>query len=77
MPELATELPYLMDEIRRIFTVKQIGCYLDVLECSFLGTSESEEDCNLGEAGVIGNPVLGAEKILRFARIKEMLQAEV
>ena len=38
--EFAAELPFFVDQIRRIFTARQIGCYLDELECSFFAPSE-------------------------------------
>jgi hypothetical protein len=72
--EFAAELPLFVDEIRRIFTAQQIGCYLDELERSFFEPSEPEEESDLDEAMIPDNPVLGAEEILRFARIREMLQ---
>ena len=75
--EFAAELPLFVGEIRRIFTAQQIGCYLDDLEHSFFEPSESEEGSDLDEEEILDNPILGAEEILRFARIKEMLQARV
>jgi hypothetical protein len=65
--EFAAELPHFVDEIRRIFTAQQIGCYLDELECSFFAPCEPEDDSDLDECGVLDNPILGAEEILRFA----------
>ncbi len=73
-PEFAAELPHFVEGIRRIFSPKQIDCYLDELESSFFGPSEPEEDYDAGDDDV-NNPILGAEEILRFARIKELLQA--
>jgi hypothetical protein len=74
--EFAAELPLFVDEIRRIFTALQIGCYLDELECSFFDPSEPEEGSDLDEDVIPDNPILGAQEILRFARVKELLQAE-
>jgi hypothetical protein len=56
--------------------------YLDDSERSkFLSLPEPEEDSGLDEEdfedGVLDNPVRGAQELLRFARIKEMLQAGV
>jgi hypothetical protein len=74
-PEFAAELPHFVAEIRRIFSAQQICCYLNELECLFLGPSEPEADFSSSDDGVLNNPVLGAQEILRFARINELLQA--
>jgi hypothetical protein len=77
--EFAAELPNFIEGIRRMFPAQEICSYLDDLECSFLGSSEPEEDSGLDEDEfedvIPDDPVLGAEEILRFARIKEMFQA--
>lgn len=73
-PEFAAELPHFVDQIRRIFTAQQIACYLDELECSFLAPCEETENSTQDEDEILDNPVLGAEEILRFARIKALLQ---
>jgi len=75
-PEFAAELPYFVERIRGIFTTQQIDCYLDELERSYLGPPEPEEYSDLDECEGLDNPVLDAEEILRFARIKELLQAK-
>lgn len=75
--EFAAELPHFVEGIRRIFTDQQIGCYLDELECSFFAPSEPEDDSVLDEDEILGNPIQGAEEILRFARIRDMLQAGI
>lgn len=81
-PEFAAELPHFLDKIRRIFSAQEIRGYLDDLErAKFLSPPEpgSEEDFDPDEEDFFdifrGNPVLGAQEILRFARIKEMLKA--
>jgi hypothetical protein len=79
-PEFAAELPNFVDEICRIFTPRQIRSYLDELECSkFLSSSGDEDDSDLDEDDFederLDNPILGAQEILRFARIKALLQA--
>jgi hypothetical protein len=79
-PEFAAELPRFVNEIRRIFTAQEIRCYLDDLERSkFLSPPDADEEDDLDEEDfediIPDNPVLGAQEILRFARIKEMLQA--
>jgi hypothetical protein len=82
-PEFAAELPLFVAEIRRIFTAQEICGYLDDLERSkFLSPPEPEDDSDLEddedfEDVILDNPVLGAQEILRFARVKEMLQAGV
>ena len=78
-PEFAAELPHFVNEIRRIFTAQEICSYLDELErTKFLSPPEPEEDFDLDEDDfediIPDNPVLGAQEILWFARIKEMLQ---
>ncbi|MGC2208820.1 MAG: hypothetical protein WA532_01815 [Candidatus Korobacteraceae bacterium] len=74
--QLAAELPHLVDDVRGMFTAKQIDCYLDELECSkFFAPSDSEDDPDLDEYGIRYDALLGAEEILRFARIKEMFRA--
>jgi hypothetical protein len=81
-PEFAAELPLFVAEIRRIFTPQEICSYLDDLERSkFLSPPDADEYADLDdddlEDVIPDNPVLGAQEILRFARIKEMLQAGV
>jgi hypothetical protein len=83
--EFAAELPDFLKEIRRIFTPQQINGYLGYLERTrFLRPPEPEPVYDLGvddefededEDEDLGHPVIGAEELLRFARIKEMLQA--
>jgi len=81
-PEFAAELPLFVAEIRRMFTAQEICSYLDDLERNkFLSPSEPEDDFDLDEDDIEdvipANPVLGAQELLRFARVKEMLQAGV
>jgi hypothetical protein len=80
-PEFAAELPNFVNEIRRIFTGKEICSYLDDLErTKFLSPPEPEpeEDFDLDdddfEDVIPDNPIRGAQELLRFARIKELLQ---
>lgn len=82
VPEFAAELPHFVSEIRSIFTAQEISSYLDELErTKFLSPPEPEDDSDLDEEDfedrVLHNPVRGAQELLRFARIKEMLQARV
>jgi hypothetical protein len=79
-PEFAAELPQFVEEIRGIFTAQQICSYLDYWErTKFLSPPEAVDDSDLDaedfEDELLDNPVLGAQELLRFARIKEMLQA--
>lgn len=81
-PEFAAELPHLVSEIRKIFSAQEIRSYLDELEhFKFLSPREGAEDSSLdgehSEGEILDNPVLGAEEILRFARIKELLQSGI
>jgi hypothetical protein len=81
--EFAAELPHFVSGIRSIFTAQEISSYLDELErTKFLSPPElDEEDSGLDEEdfedGVLDNPVRGAQELLRFARIREMLQTGV
>jgi hypothetical protein len=68
-------------EIRRLFTEKEIRNYLDRLEhTKYLAPQEpdlepeSEEDLDEEELG-LENPVMGAQELLRFSRVRELLEA--
>ena len=81
-PEFATELPHFLNQIRRTFTPQQIHNYLDDLErAKFMSPIEADVDLDLEEEDPefaddpLDNPILGAQELLRFARVKEMLQA--
>jgi hypothetical protein len=81
-PEFEAELPHFVAEIRRMFTAQEICSYLDDLESTkFLSPPDADEDADLDEDEfddpTPGNPVLGAQELLRFARVKEMLQAGI
>jgi hypothetical protein len=79
-PEFATELPAFVSEVQRLFTAVQIRDYLDNLEKKkYLAPREpdpifddptEEED----EEPWLENPVMGAEELLRFFRIRQLLQ---
>ena len=80
MPEYAAELPLFVNEIRRMFTAQAICGYLDDLErTKYLSPPEPDEDFDMVEEDfedvIPANPVRGAQELLRFARVKEMLQA--
>ena len=79
-PEFAGELPAFVAEIRRLFTAKEIGEFLDQLErTKFLVPPEpdlelDESDNDPDQEPWLENPVLGAEELLRFSRIRQLLQ---
>jgi hypothetical protein len=79
-PDFAAELPAFVAEIRRIFSADEIHDFLDQLERSkFLAPTEPEPD--LDDVDVadqeepwLENPVMAAEELLRFSRIRQLLQ---
>ena len=79
-PEFAAELPAFIAEIRRLFTAGEIREYLDHLErTKFLAPPEpdlemDDLDDETEEEPWLENPVLGAEELLRFSRIRQLLQ---
>jgi hypothetical protein len=81
-PEFAAELPHFLNQIRRTFTAQQIHNYLGDLErAKFMSPIEADEDLDLEDEEAefadypLDNPILGAQELLRFARVKEMLLA--
>ena len=80
-PLFAAEVPAFIDEIRRLFTAQEICDYLDHLERTrYLAPQEvdlePEPDEDLEEEEVwLENPVMGAEELLRFARVRQLLQS--
>ena len=80
-PLFAAEEPVFICEIRRLFTDKEVHDYLDRLEhTKYLAPQqpdlepESEEDLDEEEFG-LENPVMGAQELLRFSRVRELLEA--
>jgi hypothetical protein len=79
-PEFAAELPAFVAEIRRLFAAGEIRQYLDHLEhTKFLAPPEpdleiDDLDDESEEELWLENPVLGAEELLRFSRIRQLLQ---
>jgi hypothetical protein len=80
-PLFAAEVPAFIGEIRRLFTAQEIRDYLDHLEhTKYLAPQEpdlepeSEEDLDEEEFGR-ENPVIGAQELLRFAHVRELLEA--
>jgi hypothetical protein len=78
-PEFAAEVPAFVDEIRRIFTPDEIRSYLDDLErTKFLAPPDpvldiNDSDDEIEEEPWLENPVMGAEKLLRFSRGRQLL----
>jgi hypothetical protein len=78
-PEFAAELPAFVAEVQRLFTAGQIRDYLDDLEKrKYLAPREPDldpDDLNEDDEEVwLENPVMGAEELLRFFRIRQLLQ---
>jgi hypothetical protein len=80
-PDFAAELPAFLTAIRRVFAAEEIRQYLDHLEqTKFLAPPEPEieiddEDEEVEEEPSPANPVRGAEELLRFSRIRQLLQS--
>jgi hypothetical protein len=80
-PLFAAEVPAFIGEIQQLFTAQEIRDYLDQLECRrYLAPQEvelePEPDEVLEEEEVwLENPVMGAEELLRFSRVRELLEA--
>lgn len=80
-PEFAAELPAFLAEINQLFTPAEIRDYLAHLEkTKYLAPQEPEPELDvdvddLGEEDDwLENPVMGAEELLRFARVRQLLQ---
>jgi hypothetical protein len=78
-PEFAAEVPAFVHEIRRIFTTAEIRTYLDHLErTKFLAPLDPDLDIEDPEDEFDEpwhrNPVTGAEELLRFSRVRQLLQ---
>jgi hypothetical protein len=77
-PEFAVELPAFLAEIKQLFTPAEIHEYLDHLEkTKYLAPQEPEpdlDDSDADEDDWLDNPVIGAEELLRFARVRQLLQ---
>ena len=79
-PEFAAELPAFVAEIRRLFTSAEIRQYLDHLErTKFLAPPEPDLEIDDLQDETEAepwpeNPVLGAEELLRFSRLRQLLQ---
>jgi len=79
-PKFAAELPAFVAGIRRLFTSAAIHQYLDHLErTKFLAPPEPDLEIDDLEDETEAepwpeNPVLGAEELLRFTRLRQLLQ---
>jgi hypothetical protein len=83
-PLFAAEAPDFISEIRRLFAADVIRDYLDRLEkTKYLAPLDPDlEMNNPGELGDpdedepwLENPVMGAEELLRFSRVRQLLQS--
>jgi len=79
--EFAAQLPAFVAAIQRLFTSGEVREYLDYLErAKFLAPPEPEiemddEDEEVDDEPWPANPVLGAAELLRFSRIRQLLQS--
>ena len=83
-PLFAAEVPDFSREIRRLFTAEQIRDYLDLLEnTKYL--APPDPDLEMDDLDELDNPdedepllenlVMGAEELLRFSRVRQLLEA--
>jgi len=74
--DFAAELPAFVAAIQRLFSAEEIRAYLDHLErAKFLAPPEAEIEDRDPEEPWPANPVLGAAELLRFSRIRQLLQS--
>ncbi len=74
--EFAAQLPAFVAAIQRLFSAVEIRAYLDHLErAKFLAPPEPEIEGGDEEEPWPANPVLGAAELLRFSRIRQLLQS--
>ena len=82
-PLFAAEVPNFIREIRRLFAAEVIRDYLDRLEkTKYLAPLDPDlemdelDDPDEDEPEPwLENPVMGAEELLRFARVRQLLQS--
>ena len=79
-PLFAAEVPDFISEIRRLFTAEEIRDYLDRLEnTKYLAPPdpdlEMDELDDPDDEPRLENPVMGAEELLRFSRVRQLLEA--
>lgn len=74
--EFAAQLPAFVAAIQGLFSAEEIRAYLDHLESAkFLASPEAEIEDEDEEEPWPANPVLGAAELLRFSRIRQLLQS--
>lgn len=79
-PQFAAEVPAFVAEIRHIFTAAEIRDYLDHLErAKYLAPPDPDLeidnlDDEIEDEPWPENPVMGAEQLLRFSRVRQLLQ---
>jgi hypothetical protein len=79
-PLFAQELPAFVAEIQRLFTTREIRAYLGHLErTKFLASPEPDLDRDdldeeAEEEPWPANPVIGAQELLRYSRVRQLLQ---
>ena len=83
-PLFATEVPDFIREIRRLFTAEDIRDYLDRLEnTKYLAPRDPDLEMDAldelddpdEDEPLLENPVMGAEELLRFSRVRQLLQS--
>ena len=79
-PLFAAEVPDFIREIRRLFTSEEIRDYLDRLEnTKYLAPAdldlEMDELDDPDDEPRLESPVMGAEELLRFSRVRQLLEA--
>jgi len=83
-PLFAAELPDFVREIQRLFTAEVIRDYLDRMErTKYLAPMDpdlemddlDELDDPVEDEPWLENPVMGAEELLRFSRVRQLLQS--
>lgn len=81
-PEFAKELPAFVAEIQRLFTAAEIHTYLDRLErTQFLAPGEPDGELDDPDEEAEDEPwpdnsILGAQELLRFSCVRQLLQPE-
>jgi hypothetical protein len=78
-PDFAAELRAFVAEIRRLFTTDEIAAFIDELErTKFFAPDEPEDELkpldDPDDEPWLGHPVVAAEELLRFSRIRQFLQ---
>lgn len=79
--DFAAELPAFVAAIQRLFSAEEVRAYLDHLErTKFLAPPEPEieiedDDEEVDDEPWPAHPVLGAQELLRFSRIRQLLQS--